>query len=64
MASLCVHTRDGVIEIPLTGDPEHDALLERLVRRGHHAVTKDGTLLAPVQDDSDAAARGAMREEG
>jgi hypothetical protein len=35
---LVVHTRRGVLEIPLTGDARTDALLEMWARRGRGRV--------------------------
>jgi hypothetical protein len=57
---LYAHTRDRVIEIPLTGEPEHDALLERLAHLGGGAVTRDTGELAV--DPADDAARAALQD--
>jgi hypothetical protein len=54
---LVVHTADGVIEVPLTGDPHHDALLARLARLGGTVTDSAGALVVP---DPDAEARRAM----
>ncbi len=46
---LIVHTRDGVIQIPLTGDPRADSVLERFAARGRGAVLRDrGELAEPA----------------
>jgi hypothetical protein len=41
---LVVHTRDQVIEIPLTGDPRLDAALERFAARGGAVLREGGAL--------------------
>jgi hypothetical protein len=54
---LIVHTRrDGVIEIPLSGDPRLDALLERFAARGGAVVGEDGALVVPDARPPAAAA--------
>jgi hypothetical protein len=53
---LVVHTRRGVVEVPLTGDPRVDAFLERFCLRGG-AVLRDGKPIQPTLQTS-AVARG------
>jgi hypothetical protein len=56
---LVVHSADGVTEIPLTGEPVHDALLLRFAHRGGTVTSEDGSVLLPDPDDE---ARRAMRD--
>ncbi len=58
---LRAYTRKGVVEIPLTGDPDRDALLERLAKLGGGAVTRQDALFTDA--DADALARAAMRDD-
>lgn len=58
---LVVHTRRGVIHIPLTGEPRIDEYLERWARRGG-AVLRDGALAtneATVASDEHGSRRAA-----
>lgn len=50
---LRVTSRDGVVEIPLTGNPKNDALLERLVRNAATNVTREDA-------DPETAERAAL----
>jgi hypothetical protein len=59
---LVVHTADGVIEVQLSGEPDHDALLLRLARRGGPVTTAQGVLIPPPIEDPDGVARRAMSE--
>jgi len=52
-----VHTRAGVVEVPLTGEPELDALLARFAARGG-TVLRDGALV----EDPDVDARAALKD--
>lgn len=56
---LKVYSRDGVVEIPLTGDPNYDALLERIARRGG-TVLRDGVLTE--EEPSEADTRAALQD--
>ncbi len=48
---LTVHTRAGVIEIPLTGEPVHDELLMmRFAARGGAVLRDDGALRSADPD--------------
>lgn len=59
-ATITVYPKHGPpVTIPLTGDEKHDALLERLARRGGGLLSKDGLL--KVSED-ETAMRDAMRE--
>lgn len=46
--ALVVHTRTGVIEVPLTGNAGLDEMLRRLAARGGACVLKDGALVEEV----------------
>jgi hypothetical protein len=52
---LIVHTRHGVLEVQLTGQPRLDALLERFAARGG-AVLRESGELAPAAEERDEAA--------
>lgn len=54
--ALYVHSRYEVVTIPLTGDPQLDALLGRL-------AAKSGTVTQDHATDSDTLAREYMRNE-
>lgn len=54
---LVTHTKDGTVEIPLTGDPAHDALLERLARRGGPTFRHEGDE-DPAERDARLALQG------
>ncbi len=41
---LIVHGRDGILEIPLTGDPKFDRVLQRFAARGG-AVVRGSALM-------------------
>lgn len=61
-AVLTVHTRGGVVVVPLTGDEGHDALLERLARRGGPVTKSDGTVALNEDDQAEADMRLALQE--
>ena len=54
---LVVHTRRGVVEVPLTGDPRVDAFLERFCARGG-AVLRQGRPIETPSLQTSALARG------
>ena len=54
---LTVHTRRGVLEVPLTGSPAIDELLEKWARKGG-TVLRDGVLV----EDPDVHARAAWKD--
>ncbi len=59
---LHVHTRGGVVVVPLTGDEKNDALLERLASKGGPVTRGDGTVAVSREDQAEADMRAALRE--
>ena len=45
---LVVHTKNAVLEVPLSGDLAFDSLLERLAARGGAVVRDTGALKPPA----------------
>jgi hypothetical protein len=57
-ARLVTHVASGVVEIPLTGEPAHDALLERLAAFGGPTFRHEGEV-----DPETAAERAGIQDE-
>jgi hypothetical protein len=58
---LVVHTASGTVRVPTTGEPEHDALLERLARKGGPVTRADGTVTPQETDQAELDMRAALR---
>lgn len=56
MDSLTVHTRAGIVRVPLSGDKRLDSLLAKWAARGGTVLREDGALV------EDADERAALRD--